>query len=203
MEPTLGLEAFKTAIGLIKNAYSALMHSRNKSKQFWLEDVLEPVQSGMTEVHGIYLKIFNEALDGLSQKRMSVQDLLKFLTDKHYETVALRDDLQGLRLAAYPLHGLPEDIRSYLQACEEYFGDSTQTALRTPLRALLEKLRKVDRITGLTISQIEELAPMQIGNIAGEVRNGIELTEFHLERAWPKVVEKYHRARLVTLRDMH
>lgn len=201
MDPLSLLGALKVAVDLIKGAYSTLINAREKDKKFWLEEILEPIQKGMSEVNEIYLKTFNDVIDGLSEKRRTLQETMQFLTDRHYETVNVRDNLQGLRIAAEPLSEVPEDIRQYLKACEEYFGDATSTAVGTPLRALLEKLRSVDH--ALTVPQIENLAPLPLGNIAGETINGLENTLFHLERSWPEVLENYHRARLHILRSMH
>ena len=158
------------------------------------------MQSAMSTVHETYIRTFDEAFQLSLRDDADLLELLKFLSDRHSETEVSRDDLQGLRHATHSLNDLPTVVRDYLRACETYFGSSTQMGVSTPLRKLLEKLKKKDRRTGLSLLEIEQRAPRSIRkSLKSEVAEGLASTKSDLRRTWPTVVERYHAARLQLL----
>jgi hypothetical protein len=195
------IPALKSSLDIIHGIIRSLQDKRDEKRDFWLNNVLEPLNSAMGAVHETYIKTFDEAFRLSLKDDARISELLEFLRDRHRETLSIRDNLQALRLATRSVEGQPRVIRSYLSACESYFGDATDQGVSTPLRELLSKLEKRDHVTGMSLAEIEKFSPRSIRKcLTSQIAEGLSGTTFNLNTRRKGVLEKYHDARLEMLR---
>jgi hypothetical protein len=200
MEAISLLSALKVPFEIITKGFSIFTDTKERTRTFWVKEVLEPVHSSMSEVHKFYISTLDKAISELKDPKSDIKDIVKFLSESSAETITIRDELQGFRIAASRIDHAPEAVGAYLYACEEYFRSGTTTAISSPMRDLLHKLNKVDSITHLTLSDIDAMANAEIkGHLRTEVLRVMAGMQLFLKDSWPMVVKKYHSSRLSLL----
>jgi hypothetical protein len=200
MEAISLISALKAAFDIIIKSFSVFTDTKERTRNFWVKEVLEPVHSSMNEVHKFYISTLDEAITELKGQKSDIRDIIKYLSDSSAATITLRDDLQGFRIAASRIPHAPEAVGAYLYACEEYFRSGTNSAISSPMRDLLHKLNKVDSITDLTLSDIDAMADTEIkGRLRAEVLGVMATMKLFLNDYWPVVTQRYHTSRLSLL----
>jgi hypothetical protein len=195
----LSLASLKVPFDIIIKCFSVFTDTKERTRTFWVKEVLEPVHSSMNEVHKFYISTIDEAINDLKDQN-DIRHTIKYLSESSAATITIRYDLQGLRIAASLIDHAPEAVGAYLYACEEYFRSGTTDAISTPMRDLLYKLNKVDSITNLTLSDIDVIADAEIKvHLRAEVLGAMGIIKLFLNGSWPSVVKAYHTSRLSLL----
>ena len=175
--------------------------SDQPSPAFWINEVLDPLHGAMKGVHAIYTATFAAVRLRLdAEDPASLKSAIDLLSARHAESSGTRQDLHALRGSIEKLPGTPEEIKLYLKAIEKYFFEATMTAVRTPMRTLLEKLQNISK-GAISESQIESVArELQKVDIGPAAEESVNVVLGHVEQMWPLVLSGYYDARLRVLR---
>jgi hypothetical protein len=170
------------------------------SASFWINEVLDPLHSAMEAVHAIYIATFVAVKAKLdADEPASLNSAIDLLSARHFDSRLTRQNLHALRGSIDKLLGRPEEIETYLSACEKYFFEATLTAVRTPMRALLEQLEDINK-KGMSEAELETAARKNGMDLKPTAHESVNVVLGHIEQMWPRVLSSYYDGRLGFLR---